>query len=437
MLTSVDTILAPPSGNGLEASSHVPQEEAWVSNTSLLWDHRRLLFRTAVYALVISTAIAFLMPKEYESSARIMPPDQSSGSTAMLAALAGKSAVMGGLGALAGGLFGLKNNSALFVDLLQSRSIREHLVDRFGLQQVYQKRYRQDTIKKLARRTEVTEDHKSGVITITVTDNDRQRARDLTQAYLDQLDELLARVNTSAARRERQFIEQRLVTVQKELDKAQLELSNFASKNTTLDIKEQTRAMVDAGAKLQAQLIVSRAELDSIEQIYGSGNVRVKATRARVGELERELNKMSGSRDPASYGDEQDAGALYPPLRQLPILAVRWADLYRRVKVSETVFDLLTEEYETARIEEAKSIPTVSVIDSPNWPEKKSFPPRLLMMLGLTMGTVFVTAVSLLAMQRWRAVGSLDPRKLLAERIWTTVRERSLRAAGPVGKRFA
>ncbi len=350
----------------------------------------------------------------------------------MLAAMLGKAIPggMGGMTALAGGLFGMKNTGALFVDLLQSGTIRGHLVEQFDLQKVYRKRYRQDAVKKLSRRTEITEDRKSGVITIVVTDTDRRRARDMAQAYVDQLDQLVARVNTSSARREREFIEHRLVAVQQDLEKAQIELSEYSSKNTTLDIKEQTRAMVDAGAKLEAQLIVAKSEVDSLEQIYTPENIRVRAAQARVAELERDLKKMSGQR--VTAGDNQkDESALYPSLKQLPILGVQWADLYRKVKIQETVFDLLTEQYETARIEEAKSIPIVSVIDSPGWPEKKSFPPRLLLILVLTGAAILVTAAGLLFHDKWRRVSPGDSRKLLAHEIEVSCKSRLARLPFP------
>jgi len=229
-LTSEERCLATASLDG--------NDRRWVSVASLLWEKRRRILRVTAVALIVSTAVAFLLPKQYESTARIMPPDpQGGGATALLAALSGKAMPGGAMGALAGGLLGLKNTGALFVDLLQSRSVQEHLVDQFDLQKVYSTRYRQDAMKRLFHHTDITEDRKSGVITIVVTDTDRRRARDLTQAYLDQLDSLLARVNTSAARRERQFIEQRLVTVQSDLERAQLELSDFSSKNTALDIR--------------------------------------------------------------------------------------------------------------------------------------------------------------------------------------------------------
>jgi uncharacterized protein involved in exopolysaccharide biosynthesis len=391
----------------------------WVPNTSLLCDRHRVLVKVFVISLVLSMLVAFLIPKQYESTARMMPPEQQGISTAILSALAGKT-MPGALGALAGSALGVKDSGALFADLLSSGSIGGALVDRFDLQKVYGKRYKQDALKKLKRRTEITQDRKSGVITIVVTDTDRRRARDMAQAYLDQLDTLLIRVNTSAARREREFIEQRLVNVQSDLEKAQVALGDFASKNATLDIKEQTKAMVEASAKLQAQLIVAHAEADSLAQFYAPGNVRMRQVNAQVGELERELKKLGGST--AQSGEELDSNALYPPLRQLPVLAVRWADLYRQVKVKETVYDLLTAQYELARIEEAKSVPSVRVIDPPGWPEKKSFPPRLIIILGLTSFSVFIAAMSLVIQDRWLRLSPHDARKQLALRIWAELR---------------
>jgi len=418
--------MAPLQDTALKAQEEIVEisiadnRDGWVPNTSLLWDRRRILARVTLCSLLLGAAFAFLIPKQYESTTRIMPPEQQGMGTAMLAALAGK-AMPSGLASLTGSMFGMKDTGALFLELLQSRTIQGHIVDRFDLQKIYRKRYRQDTVKRLAHRTDITQDRKSGVITIVVTDTDRERARDMAQAYVEGLDNLLIKVNTSAARREREFIEQRLVAVQGDLERAQIELSDFASKNTTLDIKEQTKAMVEAGAKLQAQLILARSEVDSLGQIYGEGNVRMRAANARVGELERELKKLGGS-GTGSSGDEPDNSNLYPSLRQLPILAVRWADLYRQVKIKETVFDLLTEQCELARIEEVKSLPSVRVIDPPSWPEKKSFPPRLIVTLAFSSFSVFSAAMFLVMADRWQRLSPCDARKLLANRVWLTIK---------------
>jgi capsule polysaccharide export protein KpsE/RkpR len=396
------------------ASMQRPSDQTWVVNVALLWSGRRNLARVSLIAFLVSTLVVILMPNQYQSGTRIMPPEQSSGGAAMLAALAGRGQAGGGLSSLAGGLFGGRSNGALFVDLLSSGTISGHLIDRFQLQHAYGKRYVEDTAKKLSRKTSISEDAKSGVITIAVEDTERSRARDLAQAYVDELNALVAKVNTSSARREREFIEQRLQTVGLELQQAQLEMSAFATKNAAIDIKEQTRAMVDADAKLQGQLVAGESELDSLEQIYGSQNARVRAAEARVGVLRRELSRESDGSASSSSDRTGDSNLPYPALRQLPALAVPWTNLYRRVRIDETVYEMLSAQYETARIEEAKSIPTVSVIDPAGWPEKKSSPHRLILVLVSTLLALAGYSLFLLAQRSWLGIDDADTRKVIA-----------------------
>jgi len=402
-----------------ETKSTVPTTN-WVANASLLWTHRRTLFRVGIASLVLSGLIAFLIPKEYQSTARLMPPEQGSSGAAMLAALAGRS--LGGLGSLGSlaGLLGGKSSSALFIDMLHSRTINDRLIDRFNLQHVYHKRYRIDTVKYLVRHTKLDEDKKSGVVSLTFTDSDPQRARAIAAAYIEELNNVLTHSNVSSAHQERVFIEKRLVTVQNELQNAQKALSEFSSVNTTLDIKEQTHAMVDAAAKLQAEMIVGQSELASLKQIYGDDNVRVRAAQARIADLHGELTKMSGSSaEPSAESEKSGAGnsSLYPSLRQIPRLAVPYANLYREVRIQETVYELLSQQYEMSRIEEAKDTPVVSVLDQPQVAEKKSFPPRLLMMLLLTVFFVGIAAAVVLLRNTWEKVDAGDPRKVLAQQV--------------------
>ncbi|MBB5338660.1 GumC family protein [Tunturiibacter gelidoferens] len=415
---STPTSQAPSPSRNKQQSDGV--EKTWVTNASLFWDNRRIFLRTAGATFAISILVAFSLPKQYESGARIMPPEQGGNGAAMLAALVGKSSASS-LSGLAGSLIGVKNNSALFVALLHSGTVSGHLIDKFDLQRVYHRRYRDSTAKRLAHLTKITEDSKSGVITIVVTDGDRERARDLANAYLDELNRLVARVNTSAARREREFIEQRLNTVQTELERAQLELSDFSRKNTTIDLKEQTRATVDAGSKLEGQLIAGETELSSLRQIYGDQNVRVRAAEARNAILQHELQRANGRSIQGVEEDNLDSTHPYPALRELPRLGVQWANLYRTVRIHETVFDLLSEEYETARIDEAKSIPTVGIIDFPGLPERKSSPHRFLIVLSSTALSIAMTAIYLLVTRFWLELEECDPRRVLVARIRMTM----------------
>lgn len=375
----------------------------FLGSLQLVWSRRGLLLKTAVWAVAISAVIAFLIPRRYESTASIMPPDTMNGSGAMMAMLAGKASP--GLAAMAGNMLGMKSTGALFVELFESRTVQEHMVKRFELQKIYRVRYMQDARKILSERTVISEDRKSGVITLTVADTSPERSRDMTQAYVEELDKLVSEVSTSSARRERIFIEQRMVSVKADLDDAEKQFGDFASKNTALDIKEQAKAMVEAGAILQGQLIAAQSELEGLNQIYADGSVRVRAARARIEELKRQLAKMGGT-DSALSSDAPTPGELYPSIRKLPLLGVQWADLYRQMKVQETVYELLSQQYELARIEEAKEIPTVNVIDSANLPEKKSWPPRGLLIVTLTLLSLGVASLCIVGTGYWR---SIDP----------------------------
>lgn len=396
--------------------------EHTIATLRLLWEKRRFLVRATIFAFILSTVAAFLIPARYESTARLMPPDSSSGSNlAMLAAASGRAGA-GGLGSLAGDVLGLKSTSALFVGILQSRTVEDRLIEKFDLKKVYWWVWRiEDARAKLESRTRVAEDRKSGIVTISVSDNDPQRARDMAQAYVEELNRLVAEVSTSAARRERTFIEERLKVVKQELNQASVEFSQFASKNTAIDIKEQGRTMVEAAATVQGQLIAAQSEFEGLKQMYTESNVRVRAVRARIAELQLQLEKL-GRGDMAVNVDGGGAPSLYPSIRKLPLLGVQYADLYRRTRIQETVYELLTQQYELAKVQEAKEIPTVKVLDEPVVPEKKSFPPRIILIL---LGTMFATSFSvvwLFGMSWWAEREPKDPAKVLVQDVYATLK---------------
>jgi uncharacterized protein involved in exopolysaccharide biosynthesis len=189
-----------------------------------------------------------------------------------------------------------------------------------------------------------------------------------------------------------------------DLERAQKALGEYSSRNNAVDLKEQTRAMVDAGARVEAALVMEQSTLNSLRQVYGDRNIRVREAEARIATLQRELDKVAGSSAPESSdesaGEATPKNELYPPLRQLPRLAVPYADLYRNVRVQESLYELLTQQYETARINEAKDTPAVAVIDRPGVPEKKSFPPRALLIVLFTFTAVLGAAVWILVSHR-------------------------------------
>ena len=391
-----------------------------VASLRLLWESRRFLGRVAGAGLLLSTLIAFLIPNRYESVARLMPPDNPSntGLAQAAVALAGGTA---GLGGIATQLLGQKNTSDLLAGILTSRTVADTLIQKFDLRKVYRARRMEDAREDLAGHSGILVDRKNQIITIIATDKSPQRAAAMAQAYVEELNRTVAEVSTSSARRERIFLEGRLQVVKQDLEAAEKEFSQFLSKNTAIDIKEQGKAMVGAAALLQGQYIAARSELEGLRQHYADSNVRVRSVRARVAELENQLEKVGGKDESASLEKATQGDALYPWIRNLPLLGVTYADLYRRTKVQETLFDTLTQEYELARVQEAKGIPTVKVLDPPNLPEKKYFPPRLLLMLLGTMLALSCGLAWVFGCRLWEQTDPSNPGKVLAQEVLDTV----------------
>jgi hypothetical protein len=114
----------------------------------------------------------------------------------------------------------------------------------------------------------------------------------------------------------------------------------------------------------------------------------------------------------------------FPTIRNLPLLGAKYADYYRRAKIQETVFELLTEQFELAKVEEAKETPSVKVLDPGKVPERKSYPPRLLVMfLGTFLG-ISCSVLWVLGARGWSQASHSDPRKVLAQEVIATVRAR-------------
>lgn len=397
-----------------------PLETAW-----LLWQNRRCVFRVCLTGLVIFTVTAFLIPKKYKASTTLMPPDYN---TSALMSMAipmlgnqGTGAMGGSVMGLASQLLGMNSSSNLFVGVLRSRTVEDNLIRRFDLQKLYSQRYIEDTRKELEENTDLQVDKKSGILQITVEDKSPQRAVDMTRAYVEELRTVLTAANTSAAHRERVFIENRLNEVKADLDNSSKEFSIFSSQNSTIDLPEQAKAMVGAAAQLQGQLIAAQAQLRGLEQIYTGSNIRIRQAKAAVAELQDQINKIGGKGVDPSKDSSLSPGELYPSIRQLPLLGVKYLDLYRQSKVNETVYELLTKQYEVAKIQEARENPSVQVLDQPVMPQKKSYPHRFWIMLaGLIISFMGVTAWTL-GEFTWKRLDPKDPRRVLGETIFATI----------------
>jgi capsule polysaccharide export protein KpsE/RkpR len=384
----------------------------------LLWPRRVTLAKFALAGFILASIVAKLIPNTYQATVRLMPPDNSfvsgSSSSALMGLVLGGPNAPGGSsgGGLSGAvsdLLGTQKPGPLFIGIVSGRTIADRMIDRFDLRKVYGIKTYAATRKKLFSRVNFVEDKKSGIISITVDDRDSARVTAMAQAFVDEVNGLLARVNTSASSRERQFLEKRIAAIDLETQDATKKLSDFSSRNATFEPEDQGKAMLDSAAILEGQLIAAKSELGGLQEIYTGQNVRVRSLQAHIAELEKQLNAFGGKGYTGST--TLDPNSLYPSVRQLPVLGREYAELYRRAKVDEAVFTLLTESYELAKVQEAKDTPSVKVLDAPRLPERPDWPPRAWFALGGTVLGFLFAASWILGSEHWSGVDPNAPYK--------------------------
>jgi hypothetical protein len=120
--------------------------------------------------------------------------------------------------------------------------------------------------------------------------------------------------------------------------------------------------------------------------------------------------------------EEASSGSSFPTLRQLPILGAPYESKFQKSKLKEVVYETLREEFESAKVQEARENPALEVLDLPAVPERKSFPPRLLIVGTGTGCAIILSGVWILGVARWREIEARHAGMVLAREIFGTVR---------------
>ena len=342
---------------------------------------------------VVSTSIAFLVPVEYTSEAVILTPQQAQPSLSALAQLAGVGPGMGlsGFSLLSG--FGLRNPSDLYVGILESRTIADSLISRFHLKEVYGDKYLQRTRKRLAHRTKIRTG-KDTLIHIEVDDRDPKLAAQLANAYVDELFLRNKNVALTEASQRRLFFEQQL-TKEKELLAASEDALRETQQFTGLvEPTGQAEALIRSVSQLHAEILNREAELAGMRTFIAEDNPRLKAVNRELSALRSELAKLENG--------AQIAGTPEVPVGKLPQAALQYLRKYRDVKYHEGLYEALSKQYEAARLDEAKVAPVIQIIDTAVVPERRSWPPRTIIILtGILLSGLLACS--------WTLVSSKQP----------------------------
>lgn len=357
--------------------------------------------------LVLAIAAVSLMPNQYVSVASIMPLDQQTFSNhSYLNSMIGIGA--SGLGSASSLLTGSQQNATeTLKTVAASNTVRDAIINQFALQQVYHTANYTKTRNALGRHVTIENDKASGVITLAVRDQDKSRAQKMAAAYINELNKMVYTLNSSSARRERIFLEQRLKSVRDDIDKASSQLSEFSSHNLTLDPQIQAQQVFASVTKIQAEIVASQTELAELRTRFTDDNPQIQTLRARIAELQNRLQKERSAK--AKPVAAEDTDQTYPSMRQLPYLGVKYGELYQQLFMRKTLYEALTKQYELAKIQEAKEIPSLSVLDEPAVPELKSGPHRTMLVVSATL-LGFLLSLSVITLRAyWSLTNNRHP----------------------------
>jgi uncharacterized protein involved in exopolysaccharide biosynthesis len=370
-------------------SHAVPQEDG-IDLTKLfrvLSRRARLIAGITAAAGVVAVVVSLLLPNYYKAETRILPPQEKGGNlAAQLMGQAGGGALL----ALAGGATPLKSQGELFLSMMKSRTVLDRIVGRFDLLNTYRfgllnlgkKRYREDARKRLLELLMAREERKSGVIILTVEDKDPNRAADMANAFVEELKSLAGGLAISEAGQRRLFFEEQLGQTKVSLARAEEEIKSFQQRTGMFQVDAQARAIIEGIARLRAGIAVKEVEAKVLRSFATAQNPDLQRVEEEVRALRSELEKLETSK-----------GSGFDPLMpsgRVPEMGMEYLRRLRQLKYNETLYELLSKQYELAKLDEAKDAAVIQVIDRAVTPERKSWPPR-----GWIVLLAAITALSL------------------------------------------
>jgi uncharacterized protein involved in exopolysaccharide biosynthesis len=329
---------------------------------------RRLIFIATLSAAAISLIISLLLPNIYTATTLILATDDDKGGmSAMMAQL-------GGLAGIPGSLLGGPTKTDLYVSMLKSETVRDPIIDRFRLLEVYKAKFRVDAYKSLNNKALITAGKKDGIITIAVSDKDPKRAAEMANGYVEELGKLAAGLNMSGAGKNRLFLEERLAIAKADLVRAGDDLKAFQAKNKMVNVTEQAKASIEGVAQLRGQLAVQEVQLAGMLRQFTDSSQEVKRARVSVANMRSQIARLEGSGGNSSI----------PAVGSVPQLGQDYLRLMREFKIQETMVELLTKQYEMARLSESKDLSPFQVLQKAKVPERKSKPARARIVLPAT-----------------------------------------------------
>ncbi|MCU0643100.1 MAG: Wzz/FepE/Etk N-terminal domain-containing protein [bacterium] len=348
---------------------------------NVIIQHRKMIIRNVIVTAIAVAIISFLLPRSYTAITTILPPEDKQ-TTNLLSALSNSplsSLILDESG----------TTSDLYVEILKSRSVLDGVLSQEFSYPKGKKKQQQKTLLSILKANSLEKGRKKfvskvavkaspeGIISVSVELKDRNLAADVANALVNELDKINKEKNTSRAKNSRIYIENQLNLTEKKLKKASEDLVAFQEKYKAISLEDQTKIAIEKAGELKGRIVAKNVELGVSLQTMKSGNVNIVQLKKEIEELEKQYNFLQ-------YGDSlslKTQKEFYIPFANVPEVGLQLAKLLREVKVQETVWELLNQQYYHAKIQEARDTPTIQALDEAVPPELRTKPKRKLLVL--------------------------------------------------------
>lgn len=363
------------------AATTAAPRPSFVWAIEVLADHRRQILYTIGVSLLIGIVTGFLVPPIYVAETKILPPEQRQ---SMAALLLGQ---LGPFGSLAGKDL-LKDKSELYVGMLKSSSVEEALVDRYNLQAIYKVKTRTEARIELERASEIVLG-KNQMISVKVEDADPIRAALLANGYVSELRQVSQRLNSIEAGTRLKFFEDELREAKRQLTDAEIGFKQTQEKTGLIQLDSQSKAIIDFVASFRAQIAAREVRLRAMRTYATDRNPDVVQLEQEIAGAREQLRRME---------QNQTSGepSIMVATGKVPSVGLEYVRKYRDVKYFEAVYELMSKQYEAARIDQAQSFPLIQVVDPAVPPERPKAGRSLLALFFTVTGTLGALAFFLL-----------------------------------------
>ena len=363
-----------PGGDmGEHRDAEPPPERTLYEYVLIVWKFRRMLAAVAAAFALAGLVTGLIRTKKYTAECVLLPP--AKGGSGLMAALATQSPALAQLAASA---TGASTPVRLYAEILQMEPVRLSLVQRFGLDRIYDTETPDGAIGRLKKRTKV-KTTRAGFISVKFTDKDPELAARVANEYAEELNRQLRRLNVNQAQFERSFLEERLQTVGRDLKDSEEALREFQKRNKAVGLEQAARTGIEVYAQLKARALEFQTELEVARTYRSEGAPEVELLKARIGALREQMVALEEPRprtapsNPGSLekGEPVPEGPIVH-ITEIPDMSLRYVRLLRDFKIKEKLFEYLTTQLESARIREAGDPLAVQVAQAARPPEKPS-----------------------------------------------------------------